>query len=280
MIKFSYATSGFADRNLESALDIISAVGFKYVEILGQKPHLDSPLTGQALQQFRMQLRSRGLNASVHAPLTTNVLGAPEKQWRREKVKVLEAYLRFSGEIEAEEMVVHPVPNPVFVPNSDSPELSKKIGDAVRRSLDDLIRVSESTGVRILLENLPYKCNYPFLEMKQLRKLVDSYPSDAVGLLVDTGHAVVRGLDPASEIRIAGDRLHGVHLHDSDGIEDRHWLPGEGIIDWDETCRSLVEVNYNGPWIFELDSENRAETPEELCQHTLTIANRWQILFG
>ena len=276
MIKSSYATAGFVDRDLEAALDAIAAVGFKRAEILGQDPHADTPLTGRELTEFTRRLHARGLEVSVHAPLNVNVLGAPQEQWRRDKVEVLGAYLQFAGEIGAREMVVHPVPNPCFVTNPNDPELPKKMRNATRRSLDELVPVCESAGVRILLENLPYKCDYPFLGMKQLKVLVESYCPEVVGLLVDTGHAAVMGLDPADEVRLAGDRLGGVHLHDSDGVEDRHWLPGKGIINWDEVCRSLTQVDFQGPWIFELSGKDDTNTPEELCQQALIIANQWQ----
>lgn len=277
MNKVSYATIGFSDRNIEAALESVAAAGFGQTEILGQEPHVATPPSGQALADFSKRLKSLGLGATVHAPLTTNVLGAPDEQWRREKVVVLGNYLHFSAAIGAEEMVVHPVPNPIFVPEPDRPELPGLIYDAARRSLDELAPVARQGGVRIMLENLPYQCSYPLQDMRQLRDLVDSYPAECVGLVIDTGHAGVRGKDPAEEIRIAGNRLYGTHLHDMDPRipNDEHWIPTQGVLNWDAIRQALAEIDYGGAWTFEVLKGRNGETSEELARLTRQIADKW-----
>lgn len=276
MINFGYGTFGFTDRNVELALDAIAAAGFEQAEVFGQEPHLAVPPKGRALREFGERLRERGLGATVHAPLTTNVLGAPDEQWRREKVYVLGEFLRFSGAIEARAMVVHPIPNPIFVADPEDPALPGLMGPAVRRSLDDLGPIAERAGVPILLENLPYDCDYPLLNMAELRPLVDEYPPAQVGLIIDTGHAVLTGLDPADEIRIAGERLLGTHLQDTDGLDDRHWLPGTGVIDWDAVREALVQVEYRGAWTFEMHPGPSGESPEDACSRARAVAEDWR----
>ena len=188
MSNISYSTLGFVDRDLEAALDGVAAAGFTQTEIMGQAPHLAVPPEGKALADFRARLAARGLRArTVHAPLTRNVLGAPEEGWRLEVVEVLAGYLRLAGGLEATEVVIHPVPNPIFVPEADHPEVPRRIAEAVPRSLDQLVPVAGREGVRILLENLPYACAYPYLAMQELRALVDGYPEEQLGLVIDTG---------------------------------------------------------------------------------------------
>ena len=132
-----------------------------------------------------------------------------------------------AGALGARGVVIHPVPNPRLVPDSERPELHGIIADATRRSLDDLVPVARAAGVRMLLENLPYKWDFPFFDMTELRHLVDDYPEEAVGLIIDTGHAWTVGKHPADESRAAGERLHGTHLQDVDAEHPRddHWVP-------------------------------------------------------
>ena len=204
----SYSTVGFVDRSVEQALAAIAAAGFPQAEILGQEPHVAVPLTGQALSEFRRLLEDLGVRArTIHAPMMHNVLGAPEENWRREKVGVLGTYVQFAGALGASDIIMHPVPNPGFVPNADDPAIPGLIRDAVPRSLDELIPVAEEAGVRILLENLPYDCDYPLQTMQELRPLVDGYPEDCLGLVLDTGHAWTLKKDPVLEIHAAGPRL-------------------------------------------------------------------------
>ena len=194
MGKISYSTAGFFDRDVEAALDAVAEAGFDRAEIVGQEPHVAEPLVGRELEAFRSRLEERGLaGGTVHAPLTRNVLAAPEEEWRREIVEVLASYLRFAAALGCGGMVIHPVPNPMFVPDPEREELPQIMRDAARRSLDDLVPVAEEVGVRILLENLPYHCAYPFLNMGELRALVDPYPGAALGLVIDTGHGWTGG---------------------------------------------------------------------------------------
>ncbi len=176
MDKISYATLGFSDRDLDAAIESVAAADFLQTEIHGQEPHLAVPPTSRALAEFDRRLKSLGLSASVHAPTMTNVLGAPDEQWRREKVEVLTDYLNFSSAIGARVMVVHPVPSPSFVPEADRPELPQLIYDAARRSLDELTPIAQKGSVRMVLENLPYQCPYPLLDMRQLRDLATRKP--------------------------------------------------------------------------------------------------------
>jgi sugar phosphate isomerase/epimerase len=278
MSSFSYSTQGFTDRNVEAALDAIAAAGFAQTEILGQDPHVAVPPTGRQLSSFRDRLEARGLRATtVHAPLRRNVLGAPEEGWRREVMGVLESYIRFAAAIDARELIVHPVPNPIFVPDALASHMPERIRIAVPRSLDELVPVAQEAKVRILLENLPYSCDYPYLSLKELRPLVDAYPSEWVGLVLDTGHAWTRKTDPVAEIHSAGPRLKGTHLQDVDynSPSDNHWVPTHGGLNWDAIRQALAHVNYSGCWTFEVAEARHGESPEELARVTRELARTW-----
>ena len=70
--------------------------------------------------------------------------------------------------------------------------------------LDELVPVAQETGVRLLFENLSYDCDYPLLSLAELREAFEPYPAESAGLVIDTGHAVISGRDPAGEIHAAG----------------------------------------------------------------------------
>jgi L-ribulose-5-phosphate 3-epimerase len=278
MNRASYSSAGFEDRGIEAALDAIASVGFRSVELCGRAPHIAVPPTGRAAVEFHRRLTARGLQAStVHGPTERNVLGAPHEAWRTDAVAVLVRYIRFAAAVGAPDIVVHPVPNPVLVPNPTQPSSGDRIRDAVLRSLEELVPVAEEAGVRILLENLPYRCACPFLSMDELRPLVDGYPAAQLGLVVDTGHAWVIGNDPVEEIRIAGRRLGGTHLQDvdRDTPEDRHWVPTHGDLDWQAIIGALHEVNYAGAWTFEAHRGRHGETSEAAARQCLRLARRW-----
>jgi sugar phosphate isomerase/epimerase len=42
------------------------------------------------------------------------------------------------------------------------------------------------------------------------------------------------------------------HISDYDFLEERHWMPGEGKIDWPRLVAALKEVGYSGPFLYEI----------------------------
>ncbi len=41
--------------------------------------------------------------------------------------------------------------------------------------------------------------------------------------------------------------------HYYDRVNERHWLPGEGVIDWQELLDELKKINYSGVWLYEIN---------------------------
>ena len=273
-----YSTVGFNDRGVEKALEAIAEAGFTATEILGQEPHVAEPPAGKALERFRGLLETLSLKAaSVHAPMRRNVLGAPEESWRKEKICVFTRYLRFAAEIGARNMIVHPVPNPMFVEDPGREGICDVMVQAARKSLEELMPVTEETGVRILLENLPYQADFPILTMGELKVFIEPFPPEQVGLVFDTGHAGAKLLDPASEILAGGARTNGTHLEDINWGEqtDNHWIPTHGSLDWDGILAALRKVQYTGALTFEVINGRHGESPEELARLSKQVAAGW-----
>ena len=273
----SYSTAGFRKQTLQQALDSIKKAGFPAVEI-GCNPHANHPFKNVALNEFIKELDTRNLKPrSIHAPSGLTTLGATTEGWRIKEAKTLESFIIFASDIGASDMVIHPIPNPIFVPDPDNPNNPTIMEKAVTRSLDYLIPIAEKYGVRMNLENLPYHCNYPYRSMKELRLLVDKYPANQLGLILDTGHVGVMGNEIVEEIKSAGDRLKGTHLHDVNGNQDGddHKGPNRGVLKWDDMLETLIEINYSGPYTFETIVTKENETEEELAIFTRTFAQSW-----
>jgi sugar phosphate isomerase/epimerase len=73
-----------------------------------------------------------------------------------------------------------------------------------------------------------------------LLALVGSFESDLVRMSLDIGHAMITnrlGGPPVDQwVREAGPMLAHLHLQDSDGNIDRHWVPGQGQMNWYALC--------------------------------------------
>lgn len=109
--------------------------------------------------------------------------------------------------------------------------------------------VAKAHGVVICLENLPFK-DFSLSQTSDVVSLVKEINSPYVRICLDTGHSAIFGA-PEDDIRLAGEYLATVHLHDNNGRRDEHKMPFEGKIDWQEVCRALCDVGFDGALNFE-----------------------------
>jgi len=76
--------------------------------------------------------------------------------------------------------------------------------------------------------------------------------SDALGIYLDVGNATMGGLDPAAEIRAAGDRVTLVHVKDWHPENTRRRYLGAGAVDFPSCFAALREIGYDGYLVVEL----------------------------
>ena len=120
------------------------------------------------------------------------------------------------------------------------------------RALNDAAPLAVREGVVLCVENVFDRSSlqYPD-EGKLLFQIVDS---DQIRFTLDTGHAHM--YDCLHEmLDIVNGRLAFTHIHDNDGENDQHLVPGHGSIDWDRFMSHLDESGYEGPLCLELREE-------------------------
>ena len=241
----------------------LAAAGFTQCELFGPKDLAEDETAGDR----RRILNRHGVWArTIHSELGVD-LAALDDDVRTRAVAAVNACFEPFAELGGFAVIVHPS-------RGDSPaqHLEPRI-DAFRRSLDTLLTQSEPLGIRLACENLQHKGEpRPLCRMEDLRRVIDDYPP-SVGICLDTGHANNNGLDPADEARIAGERLIALHLQDTDAVEDRHWPPGLGNINWRRVSAALTEIGFDGAWTFEVGTG--ASGPAATAALVRRIADAW-----
>lgn len=53
-------------------------------------------------------------------------------------------------------------------------------------------------------------------------------------------------------VKVLGERIETVHLSDYDMGDEKHWVPGDGKVNWKEILCLLESISYNGPMMFEV----------------------------
>ena len=288
MTLLSYAAQGFVEMEPRAAYEAVAAAGFENVEVMGNDPLMLEAPTGKGVSDFCDMLSDCGLTAtSIHGPFTRpgRTLADPIEERRREDVAAFAAYVRFCGAAGIPAIAIHAT-TPLLLwqhyaggasasSEDESAQLARLMADALRRSLDELVPIAAACNTRLLLENLAYEPAYPLCYLGGLRPVIDAYPAEQVGLVIDTGHAVLLGADPVAEIHAGGTRIGGTQLSDvPDGTRFDHRIPGQGDLDWDGVFAALVTEGYDGALTFEVSGGVNDETPEETARLTREFARQ------
>jgi len=94
-------------------------------------------------------------------------------------------------------------------------------------------------------------CSDPMEACAYVDHLNELAGEELFGFCLDTGHAMLVGHDLSDVIRVLGDRITALHVHDNGGVNDDHMFPYMGITDWDRFCAGLKEIGFSRPLSFE-----------------------------
>lgn len=167
-------------------------------------------------------------------------------------------------------LVIHPL-MPFGEEETDA-ALAKELNFAFFRSLCD---VGEEHGVVICVENMPFGAQ-SLARVAPLLDFVREIDSPWLRVCLDTGHCACLGGLPAEAVRLLGEYLAVLHVHDNDGKGDRHWEPGLGIVDWENFMHALVEIGFDGVLSLEVGYRAwlSAEDKDAYLSHLAGIAKR------
>jgi sugar phosphate isomerase/epimerase len=80
--------------------------------------------------------------------------------------------------------------------------------------------------------------------------ILSEIKSEYLGFCYDSSHARLN--KDEFLLKDFGHRLITCHISDNDGQEDRHWLPGNGEINWKDFYSSFPKESYSGNLILEV----------------------------
>ena len=148
--------------------------------------------------------------------------------------------IKKGADIGIDKFIVHPSGEPI------APEdRAIRMGTA-KNSLYSLAEIAKAHGATIAVEDLPRTCLGN--TAAEIAELISVHPD--LRVCFDTNHLLTENC--ADFIRTIGDKIITTHVSDYDFINERHWLPGEGKLDWQSILQALKDINYGGPWLYEL----------------------------
>lgn len=163
---------------------------------------------------------------------------------------------------------VHPGAEPV-----DDGERRECI-ECAKDSLCRLAEIADRAGAVLAVEDLPRSC--PGHNTEEMLEILSC---DArLKSCLDTNHILYEPL--YDYIRAVGDRLIGTHISDYDLVSERHYMPGEGLVDWQKVVKLLEEVGYTGPWLYEINCRSaESEAGRMYCTEDF-VHNAGEIFAG
>ncbi len=159
---------------------------------------------------------------------------------RRNTIDTCAEYIKKASDIGIKRFVVHPSGEPI-----DSAEREERIKYS-KESLNKLAEIAYKENSIIAVENLPRTCLGK--NSSEISELIAV--NDKLRVCFDTNHLL--GENSTAFIEKLGDKIVTIHVSDYDFSDERHWLPGEGKINWHTLLNTLYSVGYRGPWLYEV----------------------------
>ena len=217
--------------------------GIRYVEVTFHAFTHKTPDAECYAEAFalRDRLDKAGLKVwSCHLPFGRNCdISVVDPEQRERNVAYIERMIRLSAIFRPQRLVLHPGSRPV--PEEERSERERCAANSICR----LSLAAKEIGAVLCVENMPHSIGRTSAEML---RLIGGCTEAMV--CFDTNHLLLES--HADFIGALGDRIATVHLSDYDGRDERHWLPGRGVIDWPDLCRRLRRTGYRGVYIFEV----------------------------
>lgn len=226
------------------------------------------------------KIQDAGLTVwSIHLPFGFDVSpAAMTEEKRQENVKNIKKFIDLTEPAGAKTYIIHAS----FEPIADGDR--QVMLDSAVKSLAELNAYTAQKGITLALENLPRTCIGN--SISEIEYITNAVPD--LKLCFDTNHFTnpkpnytLRPLQrlfpsmrdkmnpvvgtPADYAEKFKDKIATVHISDYDQIDECHWIPGQGIIDFQSIHKSITSAGFDAPITFE---------PNEKCKGVKTTGKR------
>ena len=174
---------------------------------------------------------------------------SPDAAKRAFTVGRLAEQIERAADIGITKFILHASAEPIPAP--DRAERMKYAADSVAA----LSGIAARCGGTLCVEDLPRTCLGNC--SSEIAALLAA--DDRARVCFDTNHLLT---ESASDfIAAVGEKIVTLHVSDYDFEDEKHWLPGEGGIDWAALYSALRGAGYEGVWMYELGFAPKRSMP-------------------
>lgn len=239
-----------------AAFDDYRDAGIDMIEISGRWD--DYPLFD--FEDIKRQSDRTGVEIrSLHLPFSRDInISLPDAEKRESTLKTDMYYMEKAAAVGAGVIVVHPSSEPIA-------ESERTVYmEHSKNSLGILADKAQELGVTLAVENLPRTCLCR--DSDEMAEILDS--DKRLRFCFDVNHLLCDS--HARFIERFADRLVTLHISDYDFVNERHALPGDGLIDWNRLVTLLERADYSGPFLYEVSLEGKSDGDYPFPAHSVS----------
>lgn len=138
--------------------------------------------------------------------------------------------------------------------------------EALAKSMKELC---DSTNATICIENMTgdgllNKTSEALWLLERVPKLM---------MVIDINHPFIE--TPEYYIETIGSRVKAIHVSDRDAERERHWLPKQGILDWNKIIGALDKIGYKGEFTYEVGVGRGAYSAKQIKENYEELFNEY-----
>lgn len=174
------------------------------------------------------------------APFEVIDISSENREIREYAMRLDEELIKKGADIGIDKFVIHASGEPI------TPDKREERIKYSMQSLDALAELAHRHGAVVCVEDLPRTCLGN--TAAEVQRLLGA--NDKLRVCFDTNHLLTDS--NVDFMKTLSDKIVTLHVSDYDRLDEAHWLPGEGVINWAEMLSTLQEIGYRGVWMYEI----------------------------
>ncbi len=249
MFKIGMFTSGYQRNPLENIFEDAKRFGYDYIELWGGRPHAYAPdlLAGEIDEVLRLRDKY-GVPITGWCPehngYPYNFMIGSERQ-REDAVRYLKLCMDAGVKLGSDYMLISPA-------HAGYETTYTEMHDRLYRTCEELAKYAENVGIKIVVEPLTTMESNVFKNANDLVDLFEHVDSPNLLAMMDIVPPFQQQEQMMSYFSKLGEKLYHLHIVDSNGVDDSHVMPGEGVLPMKELLQEIRDYGYTGTATIEL----------------------------
>ena len=264
---FGYSTNSYVKFTLFEAIERIANLGFRAVEIMGDRPHLYPPdFKDNNLARLKGLIEKLDLKVININSFTLFAVGdtylpswiEPDADRREIRIRHTIESLKVADYLGCKSISIPPGGPLNGLAREDAIPLFLK-------GLERVIPLAEALNIKVLVEPEP---DLLIERTQEFKSFIKDVKSGIVGINFDIGHFFCVGEDPKVAFEELFEWVGHVHIEDiGPNREHNHLIAGQGVIQFLEIFETMQRLGYNGDISLELYPY--VDRPDEAGQKSL-----------